>query len=42
MTSPVCRRPAAEDIQPSARLATWCTTAVNAVARMVGKKDKVE
>ena len=26
----------------SARLATWCTAAVSAVARMVGRKDKVE
>ena len=30
------------DSQPSARLATWCTAAVSAVARMVGRKGKVE
>ena len=41
-TSSVCRRPAASDIQPSARLATWCTAAASAVARMVGRKDKVK
>ena len=28
-SSSVCRRPAAADIQPSARLATWCTAAVS-------------
>ena len=38
----VCRRPAAVDIPPSARLATWCTAAVSAVARMMGRKGKVE
>ena len=41
-TSSVCRRPAAADIQPSARLATWFTAAVGAVARMAGRKGKVE
>ena len=33
---------AAVDIQPSARLATSCTAAVNAVTRMVGRRCKVE
>ena len=28
--------------QPSARLATWCTAAVSAVARIMGRKGKVE
>ena len=41
-TSSIYRRPAAVDSQPSARLATWCTAAVSAVTRMVGRKDKVE
>ena len=35
-------RPAAVDIQPSARLATWCTAEVSAVTKMVGRKGKVE
>ena len=44
-TSSVCRRSAAADIQPSPKLATiigvlYCTAAVSAVARMVGKKGK--
>ena len=30
------------DTQPSPRLATWCTAAVGAVVRMVGRKSKVE
>ena len=41
-TSSVCRRPAAADIQPSARLAIWYTAAVSAAARMMGMKGKVE
>ena len=41
-TSSVYRRPAAADSQPSPRLATWCTAAVSAVARMVERKGKVE
>ena len=36
-----CRRPAAIDIQSPPRLATVCTAAVSAVARMVERKDKV-
>ena len=39
--SSVCMRPAAADIQPSPRLATWCTTAASAVVIMVERKDKV-
>ena len=42
VTSSVYRRPAAVDIQPSARLATWCTAAMSAVTKMVGRKGKVE
>ena len=38
-TSSVCRRPAAADIQPSARVTTWCTAAVSAVA-WFGKKGQ--
>jgi len=38
----VYRRLGAVDKQPSARLATWCTAAVSAVMKMVGRKGKVE
>ena len=41
-SSSAYRRPAAVDIQPSARLATWCTAAVSAVTRMMARKGKVE
>ena len=40
--SSVCRGPAAIDTQPPPRLATVCTAAVSAVARMVERKDKVK
>ena len=36
----VCTRPAATDTQPPPRLATLCTAAVSAVARMVGTKKQ--
>ena len=41
-TSSVYRRPAAVDIQPSARLTTRCTAAVSAVTKIAGRKGKVE
>ena len=41
-TSSVYRRFTAVDIQPSARLATWCTVAESAVTKIVERTGKVE
>ena len=40
--SSASRKPAAADVQPPPRLATGCTAAMSAVARMAGRKGKVE